>query len=211
MFHAHAPIPYWFNAFSTAIYIINGMPTPVLDNKSSFEILFNCSPNYGTFKVFGCCVIPYLCDYAPHKLAPRSHPCIFLEYSSTLKGFQCFDHIASHTYITRHAQFDEYAFSFSTNFVENSTNLEYSQFLEFQDLDKSTSPSCSSPCGLNSPLSAQVQQSGSSTPIGPCRICAPSTAEDRAMHVLSEASTHVPIIEPPIITQAAPDISPASP
>ncbi|MFS7952632.1 putative RNA-directed DNA polymerase [Helianthus anomalus] len=64
LFHASVPINHWDDAFSTATYIINRVPTKVLDNKSPYEMLFSITPTYNNFRVFGCCVYPYLRDYA---------------------------------------------------------------------------------------------------------------------------------------------------
>ena len=42
-------------------------------------------------RTFGCLCFPYLRDYAPNKLSPKSSPCVFLGYSPLHKGFRCFD------------------------------------------------------------------------------------------------------------------------
>lgn len=117
--------------FLHIIYIINHLPSSVLENKSPFETLFHSVPNYGLFKPFGTRVNPCLRDYASHKLAPRSRPCIFLGYSVAHKGFRCYDTSSSKMFITWHAQFNENHFLFSTQ-VENSNThvLEFSSFLE---------------------------------------------------------------------------------
>lgn len=91
LFHAHAPASLWFDAFATAVYAINRLPSAVLSNKSPFELLYGSAPNYANFKPFGCRVFPFLRDYADHKLAPRSRPCIFIGYSSLHKGYRCLD------------------------------------------------------------------------------------------------------------------------
>ena len=112
MFNAHVPAIFWSHAFSSAAYIINRLPTKLLDNKSPYELLFSMTPNYGNFRVFGCRVFPYLWDYSSHKLAPRSAPCVFLGYSTQYKGYKCLDLSTKRVYITRHAQFDETYFPF---------------------------------------------------------------------------------------------------
>ena len=70
MFHSNVPATLWTHAFSSAAYIINRVPTKLLDNKSPYELLFSTRPNYANFRVFGCCVYPYLRDYSSHKLPP---------------------------------------------------------------------------------------------------------------------------------------------
>lgn len=113
MFYAHIPAQLWTHAFSSATYIINRLPTRLLGNKSPYELLFSTQPNYGNFRIFGCCVFPYLRDYSPHKLSPRSSRCVFIGYNTQYKGYQCLDLSTWRIYITRHAQFDETSFPFS--------------------------------------------------------------------------------------------------
>ncbi|KAJ0864428.1 putative RNA-directed DNA polymerase [Helianthus annuus] len=103
LFNAHAPAQNWSDAFISATYIINRIPTPLLDNKSPFELLFHQVPSYTNFKIFGCRVFPYLRDYAPNKLSPRSDSCIFLGYCPQYKGFRCLNPSTSRIYVTRHA------------------------------------------------------------------------------------------------------------
>lgn len=69
LFHAHAPINYWIDAFTTTVYTINRLPHLLLNNKSPFELLFGSTPTYANFKVYDCRDFPYLLDYAPNKLA----------------------------------------------------------------------------------------------------------------------------------------------
>ncbi|KAJ0799808.1 putative RNA-directed DNA polymerase transcription factor Lambda-DB family [Helianthus annuus] len=112
LFNAKLPTKYWVDAFSSAVFIINRLPSPILQGKSPFELLYHQIPNYAMFRTFGCRVFPCLRDYAPHKLSPRSIPCIFLGYCSKYKGYRCFDPCLSRIYITRSARFDENNFPF---------------------------------------------------------------------------------------------------
>lgn len=54
LFHASVPVKYWIQAFRTTVYIINRLPSSVLQNKSPFEILYSVMPAYDNFHVFGC-------------------------------------------------------------------------------------------------------------------------------------------------------------
>jgi hypothetical protein len=51
--------------------------------------LFGTTPSYAHLRVFGCACYPNTCATVPHKLAPRSRRCVFLEYLSHHKGYQC--------------------------------------------------------------------------------------------------------------------------
>lgn len=47
LFNAHITITFWVDAFSYATFIINRLPTQLLDNTSPFELLYFLPPQYG--------------------------------------------------------------------------------------------------------------------------------------------------------------------
>jgi hypothetical protein len=57
--HASMPIKFWDDAFLTATYLMNRLPTRVIDNFSPLTRLFNTPPNYTMFKIFGCACWPH--------------------------------------------------------------------------------------------------------------------------------------------------------
>lgn len=131
LFHSHVPLKFWVDAFSTTTFIINCLPTPLLDNRSPFEVLFGKPHSYSNFHPFGCLVFPYLRDYAPHKLAPRSRPCVFLGYSMSHHGFRCLDRLTNQVFISRHAVFDDHGYPNKNNTQSGPLNTtSISTFLE---------------------------------------------------------------------------------
>jgi hypothetical protein len=54
------PLKFWDEAFLTAMYLINHLPTRVLDDLSPMEQLFKSLPNYSMLKIFGCACWPHL-------------------------------------------------------------------------------------------------------------------------------------------------------
>ncbi|KAA0035483.1 retrotransposon protein, putative, Ty1-copia subclass [Cucumis melo var. makuwa] len=48
---ATLPLSFWDEAFSTSVYLINRLPTPVLDNISLLEKLFCRKPNFPSLRV----------------------------------------------------------------------------------------------------------------------------------------------------------------
>lgn len=54
--HSKLPITFWTYFISYAIHLTNKMPTPLLKNKSPFQVLYNKTPNYNELKSFGCLV-----------------------------------------------------------------------------------------------------------------------------------------------------------
>lgn len=89
------------------------MPTQVLSNQSPYQTIFKEKPNYTKLKIFGCLCFPWLRPYTPHKLAPRSIPCIFLGYSLTQSAYLCLDQATNRVYVSRHVKFDETSFPYT--------------------------------------------------------------------------------------------------
>lgn len=90
--HASMPLTYWNEAFCSAIYLINRLPSYPLGTKSPYELLFSEKPNYMTLKTFGYLCFPNLRAYNKHKLQFRSTPCTFLGCSPHYKGYKCREH-----------------------------------------------------------------------------------------------------------------------
>ena len=64
----HAPLKCWSYAFESSVYLINRMPTPVLNYKSPFECLLKSSPDYAFLRMFGRLWFPFLRPYNAYKL-----------------------------------------------------------------------------------------------------------------------------------------------
>ena len=121
--HYKASLKFWNYAFETSVYLINCMPTSVLQNKSPFETLFHQPPNYGFLRTFGCLCFLFLRPYNAHKLDYRSTPCVFLGYSSCYLSYRCLELSSNHIYISRHVRFHENSFPFiESTHVPATTN-----------------------------------------------------------------------------------------
>jgi hypothetical protein len=111
--HASMSLKYWDEAFLAATYLINRLPTKILDFSSPLERLFHEKPHYSGLRTFGCECWPNLRPFNTHKLQFRSKQCVFLGYSSMHKGFKCLDVAAGQVYISRDVVFDESVYPFS--------------------------------------------------------------------------------------------------
>jgi len=107
------PMQYWGEAFTTAVYIINLLPTVVLNNVSPYQLLFNKTPDYRFLKTFGCACYPMLRAYNSNKLTMRSSLCLFIGYNPHFKGYICMSPTGKR-YISRHVIFNENVFPFKS-------------------------------------------------------------------------------------------------
>jgi hypothetical protein len=210
LFHAHTPLTMWVEAFSTAMYIINRLPTPVLQNASPYEVLYGNSPSYSLFRTFGCLCYPYLRDYVSHKLAPKTTPCVFIGYSSTHKGFRCLDRTTQHVFISRHVIFDETNFPFAGN--PPATPASLSDLVSFfepgtshSDLSRFRSSSSSAGSDPRHPPHSNSQ------PLAciPCAVDQVLVDTSQAPAVVSTSFPAEPI-QPGVPSSAAPNAAPPS-
>ncbi|KAI5336524.1 hypothetical protein L3X38_015792 [Prunus dulcis] len=104
------PSSFWVEAFSTAVFLINRLPTPQLDNLSPYEKLLHRPPDYKFLKSFGCAYFPHMVPYNKHKLSFKSIPCVFIGYDDHYKGYRCLDPFSDRIYISRNVTFDETSF-----------------------------------------------------------------------------------------------------
>ncbi|KAM1315704.1 hypothetical protein ACFX2F_019436 [Malus domestica] len=108
--HSGLPSRFWVEAFQTAVYLINRLPSQF--SSCPWELLFKAAPKYHTLKTFGCACYPWLQPYSSHKLDTKSKLCVFLGYSLNHSGYRCLDPVTNKLYISRHVVFDENSFPF---------------------------------------------------------------------------------------------------
>jgi Reverse transcriptase (RNA-dependent DNA polymerase)/Integrase core domain/gag-polypeptide of LTR copia-type/GAG-pre-integrase domain len=105
LFSANLPKIYWSYAVLTGCYLINRLPSRVLDFQSPFEILYGRKPNISHLRVFGCTCFVH--SQNAGKLDSHARKCIFVGYSSTQKGYKCYDPNLNRLFVSRDVRFDE--------------------------------------------------------------------------------------------------------
>jgi hypothetical protein len=123
---SHVPKTFWDEACQTSCYLINRLPTPILQNISPFQKLFNHSPDSNFLRIFNCACFPNLRPYNQHKFDFRSKECVFLGYSRNLKGYKCFHIPTARMYISRDVVFHAKILSLFFSFIDI-----YSKFAGF--------------------------------------------------------------------------------
>ena len=77
---ASTPSQFWREAALTTVYTINRCPSPIVQNQTSYDMLFGYSPSYDLLRVFGYVWFVLLHDHERNKLQSRSRLCCFLGY-----------------------------------------------------------------------------------------------------------------------------------
>ncbi|KAK2361432.1 putative mitochondrial protein [Trifolium repens] len=91
LYQSNLPKHFWSYAVLHATYIINRICTPVLNDKSPYEMLFDTLPDLNELKVFRSLVYASTLNVHRTKLSPRGRKCIFLGYKQGVKGSILFD------------------------------------------------------------------------------------------------------------------------
>jgi hypothetical protein len=91
MFHSHIPKTYWCFAVNHVVHLINRLPSPILQDKTPFELLYNEPPTYANLKVFGSLCFSSTLYNSRSKLDARARKCVFLGFKTGTKGFLVLD------------------------------------------------------------------------------------------------------------------------
>ncbi|KAL0431167.1 UNVERIFIED_CONTAM: Retrovirus-related Pol polyprotein from transposon RE1 [Sesamum radiatum] len=114
MFQSQLPKHFWGDSILTATHIINKLPTPTLNWKSPFEILYDSPPTYDNLKMFGC--LCFASNIYPHKskFDQRAFKRVFLGYVPDHKGYKLYDIQRDKVLISRDVIFHESVFPFQS-------------------------------------------------------------------------------------------------
>jgi hypothetical protein len=106
--HMHVPKQFWTDAILTACYLVNRMPSSVLEGTSPHSLLYpSSSPFSLPLKVFGCVCHVHNLGPGFDKLDPHATKCVFLGYSTTQKGCRCYSPVLRHYFTCTDVTFDE--------------------------------------------------------------------------------------------------------
>ncbi|GJV27115.1 putative RNA-directed DNA polymerase, partial [Tanacetum coccineum] len=111
MFQGGIPLRMWFECILTATYLINRLPSFVLNGKSPYEMIYRKCPSLSHLRVFGCLCFATLVN-SSDKFGSRSEKCVLLGYSSVKKGYRLYS-LDKHQFIfSRDVKFFENIFPF---------------------------------------------------------------------------------------------------
>ncbi|KAL5736767.1 hypothetical protein ACOSQ2_031555 [Xanthoceras sorbifolium] len=137
MFSMNVPKYLWGEAILTAAYLINRVPSRVLQHETPFNCLKKVFPHNRIssplpFKVFGCTVFVHKPSLIRSKLDARSEKCIFLGYAPNKRGYKYFNPTKKKTYVSMDVVFFENT-PFFKNHLQGERKREDDDSLDFLD------------------------------------------------------------------------------
>ena len=122
MFYMNIPKYLWGDARLTASYLINRMPTKILQYTTPFECLKKVFPESRInsklpLKIFGCTAYVRIPKRSRSKLDPRAEKCVFVGYTPNKKGYKCFNPLTKRFYTTMDVPFMENIPYFTKNLL----------------------------------------------------------------------------------------------
>ncbi|KAL0436865.1 UNVERIFIED_CONTAM: Retrovirus-related Pol polyprotein from transposon RE1 [Sesamum radiatum] len=113
MHQASLPRYFWGECILTAAYLINRLPSSVLQWKTPYEILYHKPPFLDHLRIFGC--LCYATNVLPHKdkFDSRASKCVLVGYSQNQKGYRLFHLTDKVIFTSRDVYFHENYFPFS--------------------------------------------------------------------------------------------------
>lgn len=112
MFQAKLSLQFWSDCVLTAVFLINQLPSPLLQDKSPYQLLHKKKPDYSEIRVFGCLCYVSTSSKNRHKFQPRSRPSLFLGYPAGFKGYKVIDLDTNVISVSRNIVFHEDIFPF---------------------------------------------------------------------------------------------------
>ncbi|KAG3024703.1 hypothetical protein PC121_g24756 [Phytophthora cactorum] len=108
--HAKLDKRFWAEAAMTAIYVKNRLPSPKIEHKTPFEIVYKSKPSVKHMRVFGCRTYILTPKEKRLKWDPKARAGLFLGYEEVSKAYRVYDIEAGKVMVSRDVTFDEATF-----------------------------------------------------------------------------------------------------
>ena len=161
MFQSKLPKHFWSYVIHHATFLINRVSTPLLNNLSPYQVLYESLPDINDFKVFGSLCYASTLQAHRSKLDSRARICVFLGYNLGFKGFVLYDLNSREIFISKHVTFHDHILPYTNSnvthweyFPSKSSSVSHNESDSLPDIHPSTfddTPSTTTP-PLASPL-----------------------------------------------------------
>ncbi|XP_076901307.1 uncharacterized protein LOC143555679 [Bidens hawaiensis] len=172
-FEAKLPTHFWGECIMTEAYIINLLPSEIIENKTPYEIIYGQKPDYESLKVFGCLAYYHNTETRGDKFEERGRQGIFLGYPRGTKGYKIFYVKNGKIIVSRDVRFVETHFLMTQTLTKRKTNNR--KFLSFHHGDVFMQNDTNSDNLSQNERSNQVVEPTATENIGQTNVTEPTT------------------------------------
>ncbi|GKC28659.1 putative RNA-directed DNA polymerase [Tanacetum coccineum] len=160
MFQASLPKRFWGECVLTATYIINRLPSKIIENKTPYELLHSEKPSYDHMRVLGCLAYYRSIETNGDKFEIRGRPGVFMGYPSGTKGYKIYDPSNGKIITSRDVRFAEKVFPFATKFEQDRHEMEdvFATFMDEETGPVEPNMTVAESLGPNSPEAHQNEE-----------------------------------------------------
>ncbi|GKA24272.1 ribonuclease H-like domain-containing protein [Tanacetum coccineum] len=144
LFQSGLPLNMWTECILTAAYLINRLPSFVLNGKSLFELVYGLKPKLSHLRSFGCLCYSSVLNNSD-KFSARSEKYVLIGFSTTKKAYKVYSLESKLMFYLRDVKFYEavcpFKMSSSLQSVEENCddNINNFNFFDKKHLDDQTS------------------------------------------------------------------------
>ncbi|GKD41947.1 ribonuclease H-like domain-containing protein [Tanacetum coccineum] len=148
MFQGGIPLSFWPECVLTAVYLINRLPSSVLNGKSPFYLVYGREPNLSHLRSFGCLCYAGIVKESD-KFSSRSEKCVLIGYAGGKKAYKLFSLESRNVLYSRDVKFYETVFPYKmgsiktgseNEIVSDVSSLNFFDFVESETTPKTLSP-----------------------------------------------------------------------
>ena len=111
-FQSRVPLHFWSHCVLTTAFLINQIPSPLLNHNTPYELLYKKPVNYSSFRVFGCLAFSSTLASQRTKFQPRARTCVFIRYPNGMKAYRLYDIHTKQIFVFGDVVFREEVFPF---------------------------------------------------------------------------------------------------
>ena len=123
MFQGGIPLVFWSECVLTACYMINRLPSSVLNGKSPFSLVYGREPNLSHLRSFGCLCFAVILK-GSDKFSEKAEKCVLIGYASGKKAYKLLSLENRSVLYSRDVKFYETVFPFKMSQNQRSNNIK---------------------------------------------------------------------------------------